>query len=673
MSAFQLFTTQLDCGATDAAIDAMKRLRVVAASMSAKEVSDKLLPCLTSIALKQPPHPDELLLLLGQHVPSVAAMLHVNQTAHFLPLLERLCAVEETVVREQAVQVLSELCGTVAANAGSGKAGSAADIGPWMGLTKRLGAADWFTAKVSAAGVVAPVFALCTAKGRTGKMMKSMDEDAATSSSSTYYDQQLELLSLYKDLCSDDTPMVRRAAAKHLGSILAAAGWSHRDFCAATLPALCHDEQDSVRQLAVAALANAGKSFGKHPQWTCQFWMPIVKDGSTDMSWRVRHNLAKHFSDVANNMGIHGGATTSSSRGGNSKNNSSFQAEQSLVMACFVSLLTDTEAEVRAAAVGHLARMVTWGGPALFAAHLQPLLPALADDVVMEVRSKCALALMDSADSGTLEDSVILASFGPLLESFLQDEFHEVQLQVLTHLDKISHLLPALAGVVQALIQMSKASNWRVRQAVARMLPHLAEARGMEFFTTVLLEPAWLTLLLDPVSQVRLAIVQGMPLLAKVAGPEWVLKQLLPQHVRIYNAHASSYLIRITVLQAHIETMVTTTASGNNNNNKAGDKASAAGALTSCGQHAGFWNEVVLQQIVNRCLSDKVANVRMVAATGLMRILVAYASAGGNSKGSSTEAALVQTQVRPALEKRLAEEEDADARAACQSALDAIQ
>jgi len=163
----------------------------------------------------------------------------------------------------------------------------AADIGPWMGLTKRLGAADWFTAKVSAAGVVAPVFALCTAKGRTGKMMKSMDEDAATSSSSTYYDQQLELLSLYKDLCSDDTPMVRRAAAKHLGSILAAAGWSHRDFCAATLPALCHDEQDSVRQLAVAALANAGKSFGKHPQWTCQFWMPIVKDGSTDMSWYV--------------------------------------------------------------------------------------------------------------------------------------------------------------------------------------------------------------------------------------------------------------------------------------------------------------------------------------------------------------------------------------------------
>jgi len=252
-------------------------------------------------------------------------------------------------------------------------------------------------------------------------------------------------------------------------------------------------------------------------------------------------------------------------------------------MACFVSLLTDAEAEVRAAAVGHLARMVSWGGAQHFQAHLQPLLAALADDVVMEVRSKCALALMDAAHGGTLDDAVILQAFGPLLESFLQDEFHEVQLQVLTNLHKIAHLLPGLSGVVTALLHMAKASNWRVREAVAKLLPHLAEARGLDFFASVLLEPAWLTLLLDPVASVRAAIVQGMPLLVQVAGQDWMVSTLLPHHVRIYNSNSHSYLVRITIIQAHVETAI----------------GSKSGPL---------WNDAVLQ--ILRGLSDKVANVR---------------------------------------------------------------
>ena len=313
-----------------------------------------------------------------------------------------------------------------------------------------------------------------------------------------------------------------------------------------------------------------------------------------------------------------------------------FVNEQSLVMACFVSLLTDLEAEVRAAAVGHLAKMVAFGGPSHFTAHLQPLLPALADDVVMEVRSKCALALMDAAHGGTLDDSLILQSFGPLLESFLQDEFHEVQLQVLTNLHKIARLLPGLGGVVTALLQMSKATNWRVREAVAKLLPHLAEARGLEFFASVLMEPAWLTLLLDPVASVRVAIVQGMPLLVTVAGEDWILAELLPQHVRIYNAHSNSYLVRMTILQAHIE-------------------------MTSACQAGpqGLWNDGILQ--IMRGLSDKVANVRMVSARGLGRLV------------ANGDPAMVQAQIRPALEKRAQEDEDTDCRLACQWALEQVK
>lgn len=345
----------------------------------------------------------------------------------------------------------------------------------------------------------------------------------------------------------------------------------------------------------------------------------------------MRNNLAKHFSNVATALGIAGDRR--------------YPNEQNLVLACFVAMLTDQEAEVRASAVGHLARMVNWGGPGLFATHLQPLLPALADDVVMEVRSKCALAIMDAAHSGTLDDGTILQAFGPLLESFLQDEFHEVQLQVLSNLHKVAHLLPGLPGVVSTLLQMSKAANWRVREAVAKLLPHLAEARGLDFFHSVLLDPAWLTLLLDPVANVRNSIVAGMPLLVRTTGPDFVKNVVLPQHVKIYNQHANTYLIRMTILRAHVETAVA---------------VMEIASTTNLASSEPLFHDVLVQ--ILRGLHDKVPNVRMVAAQGLGRILQA-----------DTGDFMTVAQIQPAIEKRMAEEDDVDCRQACQEAMEKVK
>lgn len=254
MSAMDLFQRQLESGSTEAAIDAMKRLSVVAIAMGEKAAATTLVPYLTAMVQQQPMPVDELLLLLGQQLIPLSNFLKENRM-EFLPLFERLAAVEETVVRDQAVTVMVHVLTTPPKS----------DPLPWLALVKRLAAADWFTAKISAAGVVASTLRLVT--------------EAAM------IPQQAELLAVFKELCQDETPMVRRAAAKHMGFVLKEAGWDHRDFAATCLPPLCRDEQDSVRQLAVASLANAGNSFGEHPQWTVQQWLPIVKDGATDLSW----------------------------------------------------------------------------------------------------------------------------------------------------------------------------------------------------------------------------------------------------------------------------------------------------------------------------------------------------------------------------------------------------
>lgn len=602
MGPFDLFQTQMETGNSEAKIDAMKRLPVVAFAMGSSAVSSGLLPYLQQVALQQPPMDDELLLLMAKQLRTfVPALLgQPPQILELLPIVERLAAVEETVVRDEAVVLMNHLCTNLMKNAPL----DTSLVTMLVSMAKRLVGADWFTAKVSAAGMLPELHTL------------------------TKYS---ELAYLFKELCMDETPMVRRAASQNLGNFLETLGSKDKaNDLVPVLQQLCKDDQDSVRMLAVASIANVGPFFGKTPDWTKEFFLPLLKEGSTDTSWRVRHNLAKHFSDVAINLGFQG--------------NSRYANDQALVVACFVSLLSDAEAEVRAAAVGHFARMVHWGGSALFSSYLMPLLPSLADDVVMEVRSKTALAIMDSSEGGTLDDSLIVQTFGPLLESFLQDEFQEVQLQVLGNLHKLSHLLNGMNGVVSSILNMSKATNWRVREGVAKLLPHLAEARGLDFFATVLLEPAWLVLLLDPVASVRAACVLGMPVLVNAAGQDWMVQHILPQHVRIYNHAASgSYLIRITILQAHAATASAC---------ETGNAAAGGGTL---------WNDTVLQML--RGLVDRVANVRMVAAHGLAKVVTAEDPA---------QVAVIQAQILPALENRMAEEEDIDCRQACSDALTAI-
>ena len=105
--------------------------------------------------------------------------------AHCLfPPLEALCRVEESTVRDKAVASIRALAAAM----------PAADLVPhYMPLCRRLAGKDWFTARISACGLLAVAHARVPAP------------------------QQDELRGLFARLCRDDTPMVRRVAAANLG------------------------------------------------------------------------------------------------------------------------------------------------------------------------------------------------------------------------------------------------------------------------------------------------------------------------------------------------------------------------------------------------------------------------------------------------------------------------
>lgn len=325
--------------------------------------------------------------------------------------------------------------------------------------------------------------------------------------------------------------------------------------------------------------------------------------------------------------------------GFNSPNNSLFQTE---VFQLFSTLLQDNEAEVRAAAVENIARMAQLGGAELFQTHIAPVLPTLADDLVMEVRSKLAQTLMDCCDPSicnALNDDIILEEFKPLLENFLNDEFAEVQLHILTKLSRVSHLLGKMDIVVSSILQMARAQNWRVREAVGRLLPFLAEACGVAFFEEHLLE-SWMKIMLDQVANVRAACVDGMPKLLSVSGSEWIQQHILPHYTTMYD-ESTSYLTRITVLRSY-----------------------AALALKVEGIENNNLSAPLMEQIINtllKGLKDGVANVRLISARGLGLITMS----------GQCDDAIIKSQIVPALTDCMSSEEDVDCKYQCQLALEA--
>jgi len=325
----------------------------------------------------------------------------------------------------------------------------------------------------------------------------------------------------------------------------------------------------------------------------------------------VRNNIAKHFAKVATSLKF--------------LSNSSPQTE---VFLCLSGLLQDAEGEVRGAAVTNIAEMTQLGGPDLFSNNIAPYLPSLSDDPVMEVRSRLAQSLMDCCNPSIcncLSDKIILQVFRPLLENFLNDEFPEVQLHVLSKLDRLSSLLSKMDVVVNHLLQMTKAINWRVREAVAQLLPHLAEAMGLPFFEDHLLD-SWLKLLMDKVASVRLACVKGMPKLLSVAGPHWIQTELLIQYNRIYN-ESTSYLTRTTILRSYA-------------------------ALCSDPNAASLLNSQLLDDIIDQLLNalqDKVANVRLISIQGFMFVCPCC-----------PDHSIVQAKIMPALQDVVNNDTDDD-------------
>jgi serine/threonine-protein phosphatase 2A regulatory subunit A len=131
---------------------------------------------------------DEVLLALATSLGKMIDKVGGKSYAHtLLPPLELLLMVEEITVRDAASAATQTISDSLPDETFQNQ---------YAAMLKRLATKEWFTARISSAGLMAKAYPRLTST------------------------QQEEHIQLFSKLCQDDTPMVRRVSAQYLGTML---------------------------------------------------------------------------------------------------------------------------------------------------------------------------------------------------------------------------------------------------------------------------------------------------------------------------------------------------------------------------------------------------------------------------------------------------------------------
>merc|ERR1712226_962774 len=274
-------------------LNSIKKLSTIALALGVERTRSELIPFLTDTIYDE----DEVLLALAEQLGTFTPLVGGKEHVHcLLPPLESLATVEETIVRDKAVESLRQIADEH----------SPADLEQhFVPLVKRLATGDWFTSRTSACGL----FSVCYS--RVSAPVKA------------------ELRSQFRNLCQDDTPMVRRAASSKLGEFAKVVEVEYlKSDLIPMFVNLAQDEQDSVRLLAVEACVSISGLL--QTEDVEQLVMPTLRQCAEDKSWRVRYMVADKFTELQKAVGP--------------------EITKTDLVPAFQNLLKDCEAEVRAAA-----------------------------------------------------------------------------------------------------------------------------------------------------------------------------------------------------------------------------------------------------------------------------------------------------------------------------------
>eukprot|EP00054_Salpingoeca_dolichothecata_P012208 m.67806 g.67806 ORF g.67806 m.67806 type:complete len:581 (-) comp19837_c1_seq1:140-1882(-) len=476
-------------------LNSVRRLSTIALALGEERTRSELIPFLSESLDDE----DEVLLAVAEELCKFVPLVGGGDYAHtLLAPLEILAQVEETVVRDKAVEALCLVA----------EAHSAAHLKEhFFPLVQRMGSGDWFAARASACGLFASAY-------------KTADPAL-----------QEEMRKLFHQLCQDDTPMVRRSAAGHLGKLASQASPDvvKKDMLQ-WFQLLVSDEQDSVRLLAVEACMQFSKILPRED--VLSLIVPQLQSASKDRSWRVRYVVADKYLELQEAVGA--------------------DVAKADLIPILSRLLQDQEAEVRTQAILKLPEVAKGCSAddrsAVFSSSIMPHVGELCADGSQHVRVAVASVLMELAPIVGKQHAI--DHIVPLFIRLLKDDQSDVRLNVISKLD----VLQGIIGVDQVtnvilpeIVLLATDQQWRVRLAIIEQLPMLAKVLGNGPFDSKL-TPLCLSWLVDSVYAIRQSTTKHLDDLVQVFGLAWAKKSIIPKIVHMGQERA--YIARLTTLFA---------------------------------------------------------------------------------------------------------------------------
>ena len=338
-----------------------------------------------------------------------------------------------------------------------------------------------------------------------------------------------ELLRLFLELSSDDTPMVRRAAMNALALFSKSVPVSKQRDLLDAFRRLARDDQDSVRILTISTAMILAREVLKDTQDSFNALFPEIRSCVDDQSWRVRVTVAGAMHDILQYM--------------------TPLKNHSQVFDTYNKLLSDPEIEVRTIAMSKLPVVCAVKPDRSLLNLIAPNLNKSIRDDSEQVRAALAEALAHAAPvlGSALTTDVILH----LILKSLRDQSANVRLRVIANIEHISSLL-ALDEMAPCLIpcitELATDRVWRIRLAILELSPLLARNLDHEVFITELL-PVIIRWLSDPVFKVReAASTVAIPEISRILGTKILNENILPEIIAL--SSNSNYLFRISALMA---------------------------------------------------------------------------------------------------------------------------
>ncbi|CAD8201014.1 unnamed protein product [Paramecium octaurelia] len=471
-------------------VNAMHRVRVIATLLGTDKIKSVLLPYFETLMKKED---DEVLFAMAEELGYIAQIIP-QQSICLLPILEQLAGFDETVVREQAVKSIIIVCGFLGDNEISNT------IVP---LILKLASNEAnFTCRVSAVSLMCPMYA------RAGN-------------------QKEKLRQKFTELCSEETPMVRRAVATKIGEIAQYMDKNHViEVLITVLKQLCQDEQDQVRLLCMESIMNIANILNINENKTNI--LPLIISSAEDKSWRVRLALSKIFAELAEAVGKE-------------------IADSSLIQ-IFSNLLKDPESDVRVVAVKSLAKFIKFVSPEKLNLII-PLLQLLAKDAFAQVKQNACLVIGQIATILPRDNSQ--SKLQSYLIELMSDDNQDVRKNAAQSVGVFAAALgsDALVQFIPHFKKCMEDPKWRVRKEIMQTVIQLAlTIKNSDVFIKQL-EPVYAMFLKDRAAEVRTLGLSRLNDLIQTYKIDWALGSFLSKCLETFNKD-TGFLYRMNALYA---------------------------------------------------------------------------------------------------------------------------